>query len=183
MTQIATVFQIIKKTATSSVLFVVLACFCPFLHLFTKFGQEGILHWKWMASFLNSIGWALAILFLGISMLIDLKDKLPETKTIHRIKALLVLCIGLFYVAYTFIAIRDFSNTIYYTMLAGIAITLTFIIYLANRYYTSVHEKLKIAFSRIYNFANQVAPDNHIPENNKESYFDDFDSLVDDIDL
>ncbi|MEP0266608.1 hypothetical protein [Dokdonia sp.] len=174
--------SLITRRTTSSIVFVVLACFSPFLHLFARVGQEGVLHWRWMASFLDSIGWALFAFFIGISMLIDIKQVNQELKPAHRIKAYLVTCIGLFYIAYTFIAIKDFTNAQYYSLLSGIAIGLTVFAYLTNKYYTPLEEKLKVGFSKMYHWANSIAP-SHVPDTEHKKYFEEFDEFVDEIDI
>jgi hypothetical protein len=105
-----------------------------------------------MASFLDSLGWALCALFIGISMLIDSKLMNKEVRLPHTFKAYLVIGIGFFYLAYTFFAPKDFPKGYYYQVLTSIAIVMTIFAFLINKYYKTTEENLKTIIRTLFSF-------------------------------
>ena len=148
-TQIATVFRITKN---SGGFYVVIGLFTPFLHLFAKPGQEGVLHWKWMASFLDSLGWALLPLFIGMGLLVYSKRLQKHEGIILKIMSFGLIAIGSFYVAYTLISIRDFTNPQYYGMLSIIGITSTVFLYYLVGMVQTIEQKLKTMIDKLITF-------------------------------
>lgn len=121
MTPIATVFRTIKKINIKYVL-TGLAVLAPFLHLLAKPAQPGILHWAWMSSFLNALGWALLAFFIGIVIIIEARHKH------QRLRGILVTSIGIYYIIYIFFPNGknfDFTPTTYYIALGVISLLIT----------------------------------------------------------
>ncbi len=133
MTQTVTVFQIIKSNGG---IYFVMAFFGPFLHLFAKTNQEGVLHWKWMSSFLDSLGWAMFPLFMGLGLLSFSVRLQEENRKVLTMISMIFVLIGCFYLAYTLISIEDYTNMQYYSML-------TFISILSSLFLNYIHKVLK----------------------------------------
>lgn len=130
MTLIVMAFRTTKKDSLKY-LFTILGVLSPFMHLLALPGQEGILHWKWMSSFLNAFGWALLPIFVGLVMFMDAVNK-PQ-----RFRAFLVTSIGVYYVIYIFLPNGnnfDFTPTTYYITVAIFAMLLTHLTVMCFRF-------------------------------------------------
>jgi amino acid transporter len=129
-TQIVMVFQTIKN---SGGIYFLIAFFGPFLHLFARPDQEGVLHWSWMSSFLDSLGWAIFPLFMGLGLLSFSIRLQEDDRKVLSLVSIISVTIGCFYLAYTLISISDFSNMQYYGMITIIALFSALFLYYVHR--------------------------------------------------
>ena len=151
-TPTVTVSRTTRRTVTASNIFVVVGCVLTLAHMLTyipNFPEEGILHWKWMSSFLDAMGWAMLPLFFGFSYLMhyNLETEKYQKKGL-LFKATAAIGTGVFHISYCLISIRDFQDyprIVYYLWLLVIAIICTFILRYGNRKYI----KSEIKFRRI----------------------------------
>ena len=148
-------------TRSSIVVFTLMGLFAPFIHLLVDQSAEGVFGWAYMTSFLNAIGWALLPLFLGISMMLEANTSDREYKTAKRIQAFLVVSVGVFYLAYTLIPIKDFTDGQYYTMVSFIAVLGAFLMYFMSKAIKSTEEKLKAIIRHLFHFIIVDTPKNH----------------------
>ena len=153
MTQTVTVFQTTKNSLYLIVL-TIIGISAPFWHLFATTGQKGILHWRWMSSFLNALG--VPFLAICIGLLLKYASKMiPEHnfKFVFNTIGNVVVYIGGYYLLYVFIAIKDFSNGVYFSFLALLSILLFFIIIYINKGALKSERKLRKALDSISRFA------------------------------
>lgn len=173
-TQIATVFRTIKSNRSS--VYLTLGLFTPFLHLFAGPGQEGPLHWKWMASFLNSIGWALSLFFIGLSILTASTSR--SDRRIRTIKGLSLVAVGMFYMSYSLLPIRDFSSQTYYIMLIAVSLASTCLIYMAHLLVVTKTERLKQVIRWMFDFILSEVPHRYLDANQTSRYKKDCSNLI-----
>lgn len=95
-----------------------------------------------MSSFLDSLGWSLFPFFLGLGFFSFSKRLEKDNKIILSIISALLIAIGCFYLAYTLISIRDFTNGQYYSMLAFISMISTFLMVQMHKAIRTTERKL-----------------------------------------
>jgi len=148
----------VSRMMTSNVvkhMLTVAAVFSPFLHLFAKSGQEGPLHWKWMSSFLNALGWALFAFFIGFVMLLDAKDQVKEKRLPSVFRSSLVLGIGIYYLLYIFFPNAknfDFSKPVYYAALGAVSSFASIIIVLFVKAEKSIISSYKVKLQKVWRY-------------------------------
>lgn len=176
MTGIVTAFPTIKS---NQIILTALAVFSPFLHLFAPNGQEGVFGWKFMSSFLDAIGWALFAFFLGLSLLFEATSRIDSFKSVYIIRAMIVIWVGVFYIAYAIIPIKDFTNFQYYTSLTLIAVGVSMFSYGFVKAKKWVDHKLREVIRNLYHrLLVELPNEGFIKETKLNEYHNDNQKLI-----
>lgn len=114
-----------------------------FLHLLAKTGQEGLFGFRWMSSFLNSLGLCLCVFSLGLLFLFKAKRDNSSYRPFYIFISKSVVFLGVFYGFYTFLPISDYENWQYFGMIGLYSIVLRFVLLKINTAIIHTEEKLK----------------------------------------
>ncbi|GEQ86004.1 hypothetical protein ULMS_15120 [Patiriisocius marinistellae] len=136
----------------------------PFLHLFAGTSQEGVLHWMWMSSFLDSLGWAMLPLFMGLGLLTFSTRLQSDNRTVLGLVSMISVAIGCFYLAYTLISVKDFTNFQYYALLISIAIFSSILVYYMHRAVKSTEERLLKLIASLSSKEDELAYEEHMED-------------------
>lgn len=141
MTRIVTEFRTIKNSIYLSFL-TITGVSALFWHLFAGFSQEGILHWKWMSSFLNAFGMAIFGICIGLVLKFTSNQITNEYKKPIRAISKVVIYTGCYYLLYVLLPIKDYSNTTYFGTLSVLTVAVYFIVLGLNKAVITTEDKL-----------------------------------------
>ena len=141
----ASEYYLITKAVIDNFLLTVLAVGAPFLHLLAAPGQEGILGWKWMSSFLNALGWPISILAISVLMLRDASRVPQELHKPLKNRAYIIMGLGCYYLLYVCVGTFgvDYPIYIYYLAMLVFTIALVIVVTQINRVLLSIENQLK----------------------------------------
>jgi hypothetical protein len=152
---------------------------------------EGIFGFPTLRYFFYCI--ALPVCFISFGLLLKIALKYMDGVEVNEIKMVKkgfsfaswsFLMVGGFFMAHTLWPMtKDFDATIYYIACGVCAGILSIGLFWLNKFMYWSEKRFKVAFSKMYNFSNTVAPEKFVPEENKKQYFDSFDGMIDEIEL
>lgn len=173
-------------TTKNSVYILILALIgvtAPFWHIFYGIRDtEGLFGYRFMSSFLNSLGTRLCILCMGLMMLFFSKQIANEYKKSARVISLMTIYVGCYFLILivfpkktllnTF-GIRDFHRSFYYISMVALSIGSGYLFSLIQKAIIVTEEKLKQLIRSLFDFIFIDVQEEEMIKDSKKSLYHD----------